>query len=55
MTKQQLLDAGVEPEVWASMRMLTWSTIAVAIIYSPIVVLTGLFYGWRALDYFFIR
>lgn len=53
MSFDELIEARVKEDAMRTMRMLWWAFIGVVILYSPIAVLTGLFYGWKALEYFF--
>jgi len=53
MSHDDLLSAAVTEEGWRTARMLGWTLIAGAIIYSPVVALAMIFYGWHALEYFF--
>jgi hypothetical protein len=51
MSHDEIIDASIREEAYRSMRMLAWSLAFVAILLSPVVVLTAVLYGWKEIEW----
>lgn len=50
MSNSEILSARVTQDAYATMRMLTYAAVYLAVILSPFVVLTAVVCGWKAVE-----